>query len=152
MEIKKYFIFFVIFFSTQFLYAEIKPANNLTPYDVVKIQLNALKKNNQPKKNSGIRQTWAFAHPDNKKFTGPYERFEKMLQGKQYNILLNHVSHKVNLAVKSKNIYIYNVELISKDKKMYFYKWHLERMSVNGCTNCWFTTVVSPPLHKGNTI
>ena len=72
MEIKKYFIFFVIFFSTQFLYAEIKPANNLTPYDVVKIQLNALKKNNQPKKNSGIRQTWAFAHPDNKKFTGPY--------------------------------------------------------------------------------
>ena len=138
---------------TNFLYADIiKPAENLTAYDVVKIQLTALKNNNKPNKNAGIKQTWVFAHPENKKITGPYERFEKMLLGNQYSFLLNHESHKIKLIMNSKNLYIYNVELISSDKKMYFYEWHLEINSTDQCNNCWFTTIVSPPTDKGNTI
>ena len=120
MELKKYFIFIIILNFTSFLYADIiKPSKNLTAYDVIKIQLNALKKNDEPNKNSGIKQTWVFAHPENKKYTGPYERFEKMLLGDQYNILLNHESHKIKLIMNSKDKNIYNVELISIDKKMY---------------------------------
>ena len=103
---------------TKFLYADIvKPAENLTAYDVVKIQLTALMNNNKPSKNTGIKQTWNFAHPENKKFTGPYKRFEKMLLGNQYNFLLNHDSHKIKLIMNSEDIYIYNIELISKEKK-----------------------------------
>ena len=153
MELKKFFIFIIILNFTNFLYADIvKPTKNLTAYDVIKIQLNALKKNNKPNTNSGIKQTWIFAHPENKKFTGPYERFEKMLLGNQYNVLLNHESHKIKLITNSKNKNIYNVELISIDKKMYFYEWHLEKSTTAECNNCWFTTIVSPPTNKGNTI
>ena len=153
MELKKYFILIVIFGFTNFLYADIiKPAENLTAYDVIKIQLNALKNNNKPNKNSGIEQTWAFAHPENKKITGPYKRFQKMLFGDQYKVLLNHESHKIKLIVSSKNKYIYNVDIISNDKKMYFYEWHLEKSTVEECKSCWFTTIVSPPTDKGNTI
>ena len=130
----------------------IKPAKNLTAFDVIKIQLNALKKNNEPNKNSGIKQTWVFAHPENKKITGPYERFQKMLLGDQYNVLLNHESHKIKLIMNSKNKYIYNVELISIDKKMYLYEWHLEKITIENCNSCWFTTIVSSPIKKGNTI
>ena len=153
MELKKYFILIVILNFTNFLYADIiKPTKNLTAYDVIKIQLNALKKNDEPNKNSGIKQTWVFAHPENKKYTGPYERFEKMLLGDQYNILLNHESHKIKLIMNSKDKNIYNVELISIDKKMYVYEWHLEKSTTAECNNCWFTTIVSPPTNKGNTI
>ena len=153
MELKKYFLLIVILNFTNFLHADtIKPAENLTAYDVIKIQLNALKKNNNPNKNSGIKQTWIFAHPENKKITGPYERFQQMLLGNQYNVLLNHESHKIKLITNSKNKYIYNVELISSDKKMYFYEWHLEKSTNDKCSNCWFTTIVSPPIDKGNTI
>ena len=153
MELKKYLTLIFILSFTNFLYADIiKPAKILTAYDVVKIQLNALKKNNKPSKNSGIKQTWVFAHPENKKFTGPYERFEKMLLGNQYNFLLNHDSHKIKLIMNSKNIYVYSIELISKEKKMYFYKWHLEKSTTDQCSNCWFTTIVSPPTNAGNTI
>ena len=153
MELKKYLIFITIFSFTEFLHADIvKPSENLTAYDVVKIQLTALKNNNKPEKNSGIKQTWIFAHPENKKYTGPYERFEKMLLGVQYNILLNHNSHKIKLVTNTLSTYIYNIELISKDKKMYFYEWHLEKNTIHGCNNCWFTTIVSPPTDKGNTI
>ena len=153
MELKKYLILIMILSFTNFLYADIiKPAENLTAYDVVKIQLTALKNNNKPNKNAGIKQTWVFAHPENKKITGPYERFEKMLLGNQYSLLLNHESHKIKLIMNSKNLYIYNVELISSDKKMYFYEWHLEKNSTVECSSCWFTTIVSPPTNKGNII
>jgi hypothetical protein len=153
MELKKYLIFVIIFSFSKFLYADIiKHTKNLTAFDVVKIQLTALKNNNKPSKNAGIKQTWIFAHPKNKKSTGPYERFEKMLLGNQYNFLLNHDSHKIKLIINSKNTHIYNIELISKEKKMYFYEWHLERGSTDECSNCWFTTIVSPPTDKGNTI
>ena len=153
MELKKYIILIIILNFTNFLYADIiQPAENLTAYDVIKIQLNALKKNNKPNKNSGIKQTWVFAHPENKKITGPYERFQQMLLGNQYNVLLNHESHKIKLITNSKNKYIYNVELISSDKKMYFYEWHLEKSTIKNCNNCWFTTIVSSPINKGNII
>jgi hypothetical protein len=153
MELKKYLILFVILSFAEFSHADVvKPSKNLTPYEVVKIQLTALKNNNKPQKNSGIKQTWIFAHPENKKHTGPYERFEKMLLGDQYNILLNHDSHKIELITKTLSKFIYNIELISNDKKMYLYEWHLEKSTIDGCNSCWFTTVVSPPTDKGNTI
>ena len=153
MELKKYLVFIIIFTCTEFLHAEIvMPSESLTAHDVVKIQLTALKNNNKPKKNSGIKQTWIFAHPENKKFTGPYERFEKMILSNQYKILLNHVSHKINLITSSEDKYIYNIELITKNKKIVFYEWHLEKSTTDKCDSCWFTTIVLPPVNIGNTI
>ena len=121
MELNKYIIIIIFINLTNFLYADIiQPAKNLTAYDVVKIQLTALKNNNKQSKNDGIKQTWIFAHPENKRFTGPYERFEKMILGDQYKILLNHTSHKINLITSSEENYIYNIELITKKKKYIF--------------------------------
>ena len=153
MELKKYFIVIILLNLTNVIYADtIQPTKNLSAYDVIKIQLNALMNNNESKQNDGIKQTWIFAHPENKKFTGPYERFEKMILSNQYKILLNHVSHKINLITDSKNKNIYSIELIAKNKIIYFYEWHLEIGSTENCNNCWFTTIVSPPINKGNTI
>ena len=63
------FIVFIlaIFFITTAKAELIKPNNNIEPYQVVKIQLRSLKKNDTPFKDNGIKQTWEFAHPDNKK-------------------------------------------------------------------------------------
>ena len=116
----------------------------------MKIQLEALKKNN--KLNDGIKQTWLFAHPDNKKFTGPYKRFEGMLLGQQYKILLNHSSHKINLISNSPNTFIYGVEVLDNDKKLFFYEWHVQKGSDKDCSDCWFTSAVSQPFDQGNTI
>ena len=153
MELKKYFIVIILLNLTNVIYADtIQPTKNLSAYEVVKIQLNALMKNNESKHNDGIKQTWIFAHPENKKFTGPYERFEKMILSNQYKILLNHASHKISLITNSKDNYIYNIELITKNKKMFFYEWHLEKSTTDKCDSCWFTTIVLPPVNIGNTI
>ena len=151
MELKKLILFFIIFLFSNNLNADlINPNTKLDPYDVVKIQLNALKNNDE--KDDGIKQTWLFAHPNNKKVTGPYERFRIMIYGEQYRHLINHSSHKIDLLTNSPNTFIYKIEILSLDKKLFFYEWHVQKGNENDCKNCWFTTAVSQPVDQGNTI
>ena len=151
MEIKKFIPFLLLIFFSSELKAElIEPNKDLKPYDVVKIQLEALKNNS--KNDEGIKQTWLFAHPDNKKITGPYERFRIMIYGQQYKFLLNHSSHKINLITNSPNKFIYRIEILSDKKQLLFYEWHVQKGSEEKCKNCWFTSAVSMPVDQGNTI
>ena len=151
MELKKIILSFIFIFYFSTLNAElIKPSNKFDPYDVVKIQLKALKNNNE--KDQGIMQTWLFAHPDNKKVTGPYERFRIMIYGRQYKYLINHSSHKINLISNTSNSYIYRIEILTNDKKLFFYEWQVQKGSDADCKNCWFTSAVSIPVDQGSTI
>ena len=151
MELKKILILLILILFNNSVYAELtKPNKKLEPYDVVKIQLEALKNNN--KDDNGIKQTWLFAHPDNKKITGPYERFRIMIYGQQYKLLLNHSSHKINLITNSPNKFIYRIEILSDKKQLFFYEWHVQKGSEEKCKNCWFTSAVSIPVDQGNTI
>ena len=151
MELKKILILFILILFNNTVYAELaKPNKKLKPYDVIKIQLEALKNNN--KDDDGIKQTWLFAHPDNKKITGPYERFRIMIYGQQYKFLLNHSSHKINLITNSPNKFIYRIEILSDKKQLFFYEWHVQKGSEEKCKNCWFTSAVSIPVDQGNTI
>ena len=151
MELKKILILLILILLNTSVYAELtKPNKKLEPYDVVKIQLEALKNNNED--DNGIKQTWLFAHPDNKKITGPYERFRIMIYGQQYKFLLNHSSHKINLITNSPNRFIYRIEILSDKKQLFFYEWHVQKGSEEKCKNCWFTSAVSIPIDQGNTI
>ena len=79
--IRAFFLLIILYFvllTTS--YSEIVfPNKEITPFDVIKIQLAALQNNNKPYQNAGIEQTWNFAHPRNKKMTGPFPRFKEML-------------------------------------------------------------------------
>ena len=151
MELKKIILSSIFIFYFGHVNAElIKPNKKLDPYDVVKIQLIALKNNDE--KDQGIKQTWLFAHPDNKKITGPYERFRIMIYGQQYKYLMNHSSHKIKLITNSPNTYVYRIEILTNDKKLFFYEWHVQKGSDDNCKKCWFTSAVSIPVDQGNTI
>ena len=77
------FNFLIIFLiSISISKAEIlQPNSKIKPSEVVKIQLLSLQKNNDGFEDSGIEQTWNFAHPNNKKATGPLDKFKRMLKG-----------------------------------------------------------------------
>ena len=151
MELKKFIIIALLIISPSKIFAKnIEPNKNLKPYDIVKIQLEALKSNDA--NDEGIKQTWLFAHPNNKKATGPYARFRLMLYGQQYKLLLNHSSHKIELMMNSPNKNIYKVKTLAKDKQLFFYEWHVQKGSDDKCKDCWFTSAVSQPIDQGNTI
>ena len=155
-KIARYFfvLIFFSFFSFQESLAELlKPNNELKPFDVVKIQLSALKNNNKPYQNAGIEQTWEFAHPSNKKFTGPLSRFIKLLNDEGYNVLLNHIEHKIVEIFKSEKKFIYEVIILDREKIFFKYNWQVEKFLNGGSlNNCWLTTSVSLPTSLGSSI
>ena len=155
-KVTRYFVVLIFFtlFSFQESSAELlKPNIKLKPFDVVKIQLVALKNNNKPYKNAGIEQTWEFAHPSNKNFTGPLSRFIKLLNDEGYNILLNHIEHKVVEVYKSEEKFIYEVTILDREKNFFKYNWQIEKFANDGpLNNCWLTTSVSLPVSLGSSI
>ena len=130
-----------------------KPNISLKPFDVLMIQLNSLQNNNVPYKDAGIEQTWEFAHPDNKKMTGPLEKFKQMIYSKSYEILISHENNEITTLYETNNKSVYKVYILSKDKKKYYYVWQIEKVLLDGdLKNCWMTTGVSGPKYLGDTI
>ena len=131
----------------------IKPNNKIEPFQVVKIQLKSLQKNDTPTKDNGIEQTWEFAHPSNKKNTGPLDRFKVMLKGKAYKILLNHLDHEIIQENLTNSVALFEVSVLGKDKSYYKFKWQVEKYKVDGpFKDCWLTTMVSAPMPLGSSI
>jgi len=147
-------LIFITFFLSSFSYADlIKPNNGIEPYQVVKIQLRSLKKNDKPSKDNGIEQTWEFAHPNNKKNTGPLSKFKIMLKGASYEMLLNHLEHEVFEVQLTDNIASYEVTILDKSKKYYKFKWIVEKHIKEGLLkDCWLTVMVSAPQPLGSSV
>ena len=101
-------IFLIIIFSKIVLAELLKPSSILLPEEVISIQLKALQKNNIPYKNAGIIQTWEFAHPLNRKYTGPLKNFVSMMYSSNYSIMLNHLKHECYDYLKKVCPYLHN--------------------------------------------
>jgi hypothetical protein len=149
-----YKVILVALFTTSISYAElVKPNNGIEPYQVVKIQLRSLKQNDNPKKDNGIEQTWEFAHPNNQKNTGPFDRFKSMIKGKSYKMLLNHLDHKVIEVESTDLIALFEVTVLDKDKAYYKFNWQVEKYTKDGpLKDCWLTTMVSAPKPLGSSV
>ena len=117
------------------------------------IQLDSLQRNNIPFNDAGIEQVWKFAHPNNKKITGPLEKFKKMMYTKSYQVLIEHESNEITILNEDKNKSVYKVYILSNDKKKYSYIWQVEKVLEEGdLKNCWMTTSVSGPEFLGEVI
>ena len=146
-------VFLSISFSSSFAQELIKPNNGIEPIQVVKIQLRGLKNNDSPYKDKGIEQTWEFAHPSNKKFTGPLEKFKSMLKGDGYSMLLNHQEHKIKENYISNDVAVFEVIILNNEKEYFKFKWQVEKYKKDGpLKDCWLTTAVSSPVSIGSSI
>ena len=141
------FLFIFIFFSFSVKSELIKPDPSFLPEKVVSIQLNALMNNNNPYNDAGIEQTWEFAHPSNRAFTGPLSNFINMMKSQSYLIMLNHKDRRI-IGVKSENnISYFFVELLANDGNKYGFQWTVKKVeNYNDFVNCWMTISVSTPM------
>ena len=122
----------------------------LKPDQVIAIQLSALNNNDDPYKNFGIEQTWEFAHPENRKFTGPLENFIKMMYSSSYVKMINHKKHKIKLIQTADQIAFFFIEIIDKNGTKLGFNWIVEKVLIKGeFYNCWMTSSVSPPMKYG---
>ena len=129
------------------------PDVNYKPFDVVQIQLLALKSNDKIYSNSGIEQAWNFAHPNNKKITGPLDKFISMIQGEGYKMLLNHLEHSITLVRSGDNWAQFEVTVLDQDKIYHQFNWQVEKYEKSGpLKDCWLTTGVSSPVSLGSSV
>ena len=149
------FKFLLIFFSSStILNADlIKPRSDINPDQVIKIQLKGLQVNDLNYKDSGIEQTWNFAHPDNRKVTGPLPNFKKMIKGKSYEMMIDHISHTIKQLGKGDKWAQFEVIILDKDKIYHKFNWQVEKYTIDGdLKDCWLTTMVSNPIPLGSSI
>ena len=146
-------ILLLLFFLKPSLAEIIKPSKDIDPGQVIKIQLSALMKNDNPYKDRGIIQTWEFAHPNNQKITGPLERFKNMIKTESYSMLLNHSNHEILEVYMSNKVSTFEVTVLDNEKKYFKFKWQVEKYDREGELNdCWLTTAVSQPILVGSSI
>ena len=151
---KKFLFIILIFFNFSYAFGDlIKPNIEIEPKKVVKIQLSALMKNDNPYKDRGIIQTWEFAHPNNQKMTGPLEKFKNMIKTDSYSMLINHSNHEILEVYMSSKIATFEVTVLDDKKKYYKFKWQVEKYEREGqLKDCWLTTAVSQPIPLGSSI
>ena len=149
------FNFLIIFLiSISISKAEIlKPSSNIKPSEVVKIQLLGLQNNNDGFEDSGIEQTWNFAHPNNKKATGPLDKFKRMIKGNNYQMMINHISHTITEIRGNDNMVQFEVIILDNKKIYHKFNWQVEKYTEDGpLEDCWLTTMVSSPVSLGSSI
>ena len=148
---KLYLILFLIpclLFLGKTLSADIMPNDKFSSSDVVEIQLISLQSNS--KNDKGIYQCWIFAHPKNKKYTGPFKYFVKMIKNKPYDKLLNSKFFKIKVLFENTKDARIEVLLDSKNNRRYKVFWSLGKATLNSeCQNCWMTLGVTQPFDMG---
>jgi hypothetical protein len=150
-------IFKILFFllvTLSFSNAELlSPNNTISPKEVVKIQLSGLQQNDLNYKDSGIEQTWQFAHPNNKRVTGPLSNFKMMIKSDSYGMMINHLSHTITEVGSSDKWAQFEVIILDKDKIYHKFNWQVEKYTLDGSLkDCWLTTMVSSPIPLGSSI
>ena len=147
-------VLILFFFSISFSNAELlSPNNTISPKEVVKIQLSGLQQNDLKYKDSGIEQTWQFAHPNNKRVTGPLNNFKLRIKSDSYRMMINHLSHTITELGSSDKWAQFEVIILDKDKIYHKFNWQVEKYTSEGTLkDCWLTTMVSSPIPLGSSI
>ena len=125
----------------------LKPNPSIKPEEVISIQLLALQNNSVPFNNAGIIQTWEFAHPSNRQYTGPLEKFILMMNSPSYIIMLEHQFHNIIPVSQEDDIAFFFIELTDKPGNKFGFQWTLQKVLTEGnYKNCWMTVGVSQPI------
>ena len=129
-----------------------QPSPDLTPREVVTIQVQALKTNDTPKPDAGIARTWAFAHPRNKAQTGPLPRFAAMIKSPRYNALLDHARHKITRLARGEGTAVFAVRVTAAGGEVVRYRWRVAKVAEGEHAGAWMTAMVSAPQDAGDAI
>ena len=127
----------------------VKPNPDIAPLEVVDIQLTGLQNNDNPERDFGIRQTWAFAHPGNRRMTGPYPRFAQMIRSPSYAKMIDHATHSIKPAKQGAGWQQFDVLMETNGGNVLFFSWVVEKVTEGEYKDCWMTTAVSAPSPAG---
>ena len=119
-----------------------EPSPDLTPEQVIAIQLNALKNNDRPSPDHGIGIAFKFASSGNKASTGPLAKFIQMVKNPVYRPMLNHRSYTREPIEMFGDIARQRITIIDAGGKRHVYIFILSKQTEPPYEDCWMTDSV----------
>ncbi len=122
--------------------AAIQPNPDLTPDQVVKIQLEALQNNDLTENNAGIRISFNFASPGNQEITGPVENFIKLAKSSAYRALIGFERAEFSRLIVEGRTARQVVKIIHTHGESALYLFVLSQQDEVRYRDCWMTDAV----------
>lgn len=128
-----------------------QPHPDLSPAEVIRIQIEALGKNDSPHENAGIEIAFRFASPTNKQATGPLERFIQIARSPAYRPMLNHRGAEYSELQTRGDEAVQPLILTTKAGEQIGYTFFLSKQRGGPFDACWMTDGVirfNVPQHE----
>lgn len=118
------------------------PSPDLTPAEVVRLQVEALADNDTPYPNAGIEAAFRFASPANKRATGPIDRFRTLFDTPTYEPMLGHERARYSAPQVQAQTARVGVILTAADGRRVGYLFRLSKQPEAPHAGCWMTDAV----------
>jgi hypothetical protein len=119
-----------------------EPSPDLTPKEVVRLQVEALGANDEPFEDAGIEAAFNFASPANKRATGPLRRFRRLFDTPTYGPMVDHEGATYSEVQVEADVARVGVILETGEGDRIGYLFQLSRQSRPPCDGCWMTDAV----------
>jgi hypothetical protein len=115
------------------------PDPSYGPAEVVEIQVDGLATNDDPFENAGIGTAYNFASPSNRRATGPFDRFVRMVKGPQYGPMVDHTEAVTGPMERDGTSAEQRVTLTGPDGRTVTYVFGLSEQQRGRFEGCWLT-------------
>ena len=124
------------------------PRSGLSPGDVIRIQIEALRHNDE--QDRGIEVAFRFASPANRENTGPLSRFVRMIKQGPYALMLDFREASYGSVEVREDRARQRVTLTGPRARVSYW-FYLSRQSEAPCADCWMTDAVLVEQVRGRT-
>ena len=116
------------------------PSPQLTPEDVVRLQLAALSADAAVPER--IKSCYRFASPANRAHTGPIERFARLFESPGYHAMLDAHRFLVGKAIRNGNDAYLLATMVDDRGELSLFRFFLSKQSEPPYADCWMTDTV----------
>lgn len=120
-----------------------EPHPDLSPQDVIKIQLDALQFNDLLENDSGIRLAFDYASPDNRRIVGPLRRFIQLVKEQVYSPMLSFDHAELDHLLLDHGYARQRVHIVQQND-VQTYLFILSRQTSGHYSGCWMTESLLP--------
>lgn len=118
------------------------PDPTYDPERVVSIQVEALATNDDPFEDAGIAVAYNFASPANRRATGPFDRFRRMVHNPRYAPMVDHVEATTGPIERDGDDAAQRVTLTGPDGRTVTYVFELSQRRRGELDEHWLTDSV----------
>jgi|TARA_B110000444_G_scaffold121317_1_gene114118 hypothetical protein len=152
LQVKKYIVFLILLCCSNNVsnsYIKDTASTNVIDSDVVLTEILESYKQFSDYPQTSLDAIWNYAHPDNKKITGPKENFRNMLLSEPYNSILDLKEYSFTKTVETENSEHYEIKILAKNNSYFEVTWvfQFDECPENPQNKCWLTIAVTAPSY-----